>query len=267
MEQSMKCSYLMLVGGAEDRRREKIVLKKIVETSQAKNIVVIPTASLYPKEVASDYFSAFKDLGASTVEIFDIRYNDEVDREYNFQKLELAEMVFFTGGDQVKLVDTLKGSQLLQKIRDRFVNGKLHIAGSSAGATSASNPMIYNGDYKGFMKNTTKFHEGFGWLEGVTIDTHFINRERIPRLVQFLTSGKSKKAIGLDEDTGIIISPDLKFEVIGTGVVTVLLADRTFCTNYNEVADNEHYIVNNVKMGFLPAGTNFNIPKWSVIKK
>jgi cyanophycinase len=50
--------------------------------------------------------------------------------------VEAADLIYFGGGDQAKLVDTLKNTQLFQRIKDRFEAGSLHIAGTSAGASS-----------------------------------------------------------------------------------------------------------------------------------
>ncbi len=262
-----KRSYLILIGGAEDKKRDKKILRLVVDKSQAKNVIVISSASSYPYEVARDYDYAFRDIGVEKVTAFDIRYPDEADKEEYFEQLAEAQLIFFSGGDQVKQVKALQGSQLIEKIRERFFAGTLTIAGTSAGAASAANPMIYDGDYRGFQKDTVNYSEGFGWLEGITIDTHFLNRQRIARLAQFLSSGKSKRGIGIDEDTAIVISPDMKFEVVGSGMVTLMSRDRTTNTNYQGLENNDYFSVNNLKIGFLAPGSSFSLQKWMMLKK
>lgn len=262
-----KQSPLILIGGGEDRKYDKMVLKTVVEVSKAENVVLIPSASSYPREVASDYYYAFRDLGVKSMESFDIRDSYEADNKEYFEKLTNAQLAFFSGGDQTKLFKALRGSKLLDEINRRFQEGTLCIAGTSAGAAAASNPMIYDGDYRGFQKDTVNYSEGFGWLPDITVDTHFMNRGRIARLSQFLSSGRSQKGIGLDEDTAVIITHDLKFEVVGTGMVTILSRERNTNTNYDNIGYNENYSVNNLRVGFLSPGSSFSLNKWMMLKK
>jgi len=265
-QENTQQGLLILIGGAEDKKDEKIVLRKVVEITQPKSIVVIPTASYYTREVGNSYLDIFHGLGVEDVEVFDIRYEDEADRDEFHEKLEKANLVYFGGGDQTKLVKTLINSRLFQKIKDRFFEGSLHIAGTSAGAAAASNPTTYDGDYQGFSKGTVSSTQGLGFIDDVIIDTHFLARERIPRLVQFLISGEFTKGIGIDEDTAIVVYPDYRFDVIGTGMVTIINTDKITGSNYQAINEKEIYSVNNIRIGFLAPGTTFSIKRWSILK-
>ena len=265
-EKTVKQGYLFLIGGAEDRKNNMLVLKTVVKVSKAKNIVIIPTASNYTREVINTYVDAFKRIGINDVNGIDIRYRDEVDSSENFNSIKQADLVFFSGGDQKRLVEIFENTRLLDFIKQRFFNGLLHIAGTSAGAAAASDPILFDGDYNGFSKNSVNSCGGFGLLEDITVDTHFLARERIPRLSQFLISGKSLKGIGIDEDTCIIISPDLRFKVIGSGMVTVINAEKITSSNYDIIESKEKYSVNNLRIGFLSPGTKFSLKRWSILK-
>ena len=265
-EKFVKQGYLFLIGGAEDRRGNMVVLKNVVKVSKAKNIVIIPTASNYTREVINTYYNAFKRIGVDNVKGIDIRYRDEVDQSKNFDFIKNADLVFFSGGDQKRLVEIFENTQLLDFIKQRFFDGLLHIAGTSAGAAAVSDPVLFDGDYNGFSKNSINSCRGFRLLEGITIDTHFLARERIPRLSQFLISGKSLKGIGIDEDTCIIISPDLRFNVIGSGMVTVINADKVTYSNHESIQSKEKFSVNNLRIGFLSPGTKFSLKRWSILK-
>ncbi len=266
LNDSKKRGFMALIGGAEDKKQEKTVLRRVVEVSQAKTVAIVPTASFYPREVFANYYDAFKNIGVENVEFFDIRYQDEADRNEYLKKIEETDLIYFSGGDQVKLVRTLENTKLLKRIFELFEEGKLHIAGTSAGAAAASNPMIYDGDYDGFSKDSVNFSPGFGFLKGITIDTHFVSRGRIARLSQFLLTEKSPKGIGIGEDTGIIIDWQNRFEVVGSGVVTVLNADKVTHSNYAEIASGDFYSVNNLRVGFLASGSYFSLRRWSVLK-
>lgn len=255
--------FLVLIGGAEDRRDGKTVLRRTAEINNAKNVAVIPSASGYPTGLAEDYFYAFRDLGVEVVNAIDIRDREDAAKPEFLEKIEQADLIFFTGGDQVKLVHILNNTPALDLIRKRHMQG-VTIAGTSAGAAAASNPLLCDGDDRGLIKGSINIHEGFGFLENVTIDTHFVNRGRIGRLTQFLCTGQSKKGVGLGEDTGIIVAPDLSFEVIGSELVTVISTDQIHFSNYDRISENRAIAIDGIQVGFLPPGTIFDIRSWRI---
>ncbi len=258
--------YLVLIGGAEDKTREMRILRRTLEINYAKNIVVIPSASGYPADTGKKYYHVFRDLGADNVKIFDIRGKHEADSSEYLKQINYADLIFFTGGDQVKLADTLLGTKLLRKIKRLFKDG-ITIAGTSAGAAAAGNLMIFDGDRKGFRKGMVKYSEGFEFIKNITIDTHFNKRERLLRLTDFLISGNSSRGIGLGEDTAIIINPFKQFEVIGSGIVTLLDSRRHTYSNYETALNNERLNTNGLNIGFLQDGAVFNMQHWSVNKE
>ena len=263
IEEKKGKGFLVLIGGNEDKRNNKTILKSLIELNKAKNVVIIPTASSYPKSLGEKYFRAFKKLGLEEISVLDIRYRNEVDKEKNFEAIQNADCIFFTGGDQVRLVKIFQNSKLLNLIIEKFQQG-MTIAGSSAGAAAVSDPMIFDGDYKGFHKGSVNSGCGFGLLPDITMDTHFIKRCRLSRLTQFLSSGKSDCGIGLAEDTAIIISPENKFKVIGSGVVTVLSSKKMKYTNFDEIAKNEKLTADGLSISFLSNGTVFCLEQGEV---
>ena len=253
-----------MIGGNEDKRRNKTILKSLIEINNAKNMVIIPTASSYPRSLGEKYFRAFKKLGLEHISVLDIRHQNEVDKDKNFAAIENADCIFFTGGDQVRLVKIFQNSQLMDLITKKFREGST-IAGSSAGASAVSDPMIFDGDNKGFQKGSVNFGIGFGLLPDITLDTHFVERCRLSRLAQFLSSGKSDCGIGLAEDTAIFISPDHKFKVIGSGVVTVLNSKKMKYTNFDEIEKNEKFTTDGLQISFLSNGTVFCLEQGEVL--
>ena len=71
---------LVLIGGAEKRSGEMTVLRRTVEINYAKTVIVIPTASSYPRSLGDSYYYTFRDLGAKDVHIFDIRSKEEANK-------------------------------------------------------------------------------------------------------------------------------------------------------------------------------------------
>ena len=239
----------------------------MVSQTRPNDILIIPTASGYPQSIDRDYTDVFRRLGVANIKCLDIRYRDEADRDDNLKAVETADLIFFGGGDQVKLVETLNQTRFFDLINRRFEAGALHIAGTSAGATAAGNPMIYHGNQDGLVKGSVEHAAGFGFVDGVAIDTHFYARGRLARLSQFLISGHCRKGIGLDEDTGIMICPDLRFKVIGSGMVSVLNSASVSGSNYPTARNGDSLRFNNMRYGILPAGSIFSIRRWSVVSR
>ena len=262
-----KHGYLVLIGGAEDKSGGMFVLRRIIKLNDAKKIVVIPTASSYPASLGEKYHYAFRNLGVTDVEILDVRDKHETEREDYLEKARNADLIFFTGGDQVRLVETLEGSPLIEIIHRRFLEG-VTIAGTSAGAAAASSIMLYDGEESGLTKGSVHTCPGFGFLRDISVDTHFDARGRLTRFTQFLLGTKgSGKGIGLGEDTAVIIDTNRVAEVIGAGIVTLVDTSEVSYSNISKIGDHDPIVVNGVKIGFLQEGSIFNLDLWKVVPR
>ena len=93
----------------------------------------------------------------------DIRSPREGEHPDHLAAVDHADLIFFTGGDQVRLVKRLGGSTVLERIRARFAAGAT-LAGTSAGAAAASDPMIFDGDGRGLLGRA---HLGNGETAGI----------------------------------------------------------------------------------------------------
>lgn len=257
--------HLVLIGGAEDKQHRKKVLNEVIKINNAKNVAVIPSASSFPRDLGYTYINAFSSLGVKNVELLDIRNKDEADDEAYIEIVKQADLVFFTGGDQVKLVDRIHNTKLFKHIVQAYQTKGITIAGTSAGAAAASSPLLFDGDGKGLIKNSIKKYSGFGLIPNVTIDTHFYARRRLKRLAQSLVAGYSCYGIGLDEDTGIIIYPDDTFKVIGSGIVTLLRKKSVCISNYSEIFNNQAISIDGLEISVLQPETIFNLREWQMI--
>ncbi|PLW92238.1 MAG: cyanophycinase [Marinilabiliales bacterium] len=256
---------LMIIGGAEDRTDEKYVLQNVVEYSKATTISVIPSASGYPVGLGEDYYYAFNQLGVTDVRILDMRSPEDAMKEENLKHIRESNLVFMTGGDQVRLFNVIGNTPLANLIRERHFHDGLSVAGTSAGAAIVSNPMIYDGSQLGLYKGRVHFSEGLGLMEGVTVDTHFVARGRLGRLTQFLCTGISTHGIGVGEDTGLFIKPDFTADVIGTGMVSVVNTNNAQFNNYDEIEEDMPISIQGINAGFLQDGTTFDLKTWSIV--
>jgi cyanophycinase len=244
---------LYLIGGHEDKSGEMKVLRFILQDAGVKQVTLIPTASSVPRDLSADYERAFRDLELEQLDVLDIRTSEEANRDEYLEVIYNSELVFFTGGDQVHLLERLGNTKLFTAIRNKWLQG-MPIAGTSAGAAAMSKDMIYDGDGIGLLKGTVCHMQGFGFLPEFVVDTHFDVRSRLPRISQALAAGYAAAGIGLSEDTGLLISPDHKAQVFGQGYVALINKAEGFDTNYQQVAENAPWSAYNLNFSMLYAG-------------
>ncbi len=136
----------------------------------------------------------------------------------------------------------------------------LRIAGTSAGAMAMSQTMIYQGNstralHKGEVKITT----GFGLLQNVIIDSHFIARGRFGRLTQAVASNPSCIGIGLGEDTGILVYDGDNFEVIGSGLVLIFDGHEIKHNNISDLPEGTPISIEHMVVHALAKGDKYQI--------
>ncbi|MFD2571918.1 cyanophycinase [Spirosoma soli] len=218
-------------------------------------IEVIPAASEIPEEVGKDYLDAFHKLGCKHVHIMQINSAEEADKGDHLQRIARADGVFFSGGDQTKLIDKLLDSQLLKKIHERYQNEDFVIAGTSAGAAAMPRLAIKDGKSgESLIKGLIETEKGLSFLPEAIIDTHFMQRSRLPRLVESLLRNPGLLGIGLCVDSGVVISQGDVMRAIGSGGVFIVVADDVRDTNYYEVPELEPVFVNNLRVNILAKG-------------
>ena len=265
MKKKKAGGYLVPIGGAEDRLNEKKVLRALVDLNNAEQVAVIPAASSDPQETYRSYRRAFENLGVQNVFFIDVRYSDEADKPEHLVMVAKADLIFFTGGDQERLVELLRYSKLMQSIIARHGVG-VTVAGTSAGAAAIGNPMIARGNGSdGLLKGGLFIGDGFGFLNNIAFDTHFLARGRIPRLAQLLSSGACTMAVGLDEDTAAICRPDNTFSVVGRNSVTVLDAKPMTYSDHARVAPEHPIAVAGLKISFLTEGMRYDLRRRRII--
>lgn len=251
---------LVIIGGAEDREGDCVVLREFVRLAggMKAHIAVMTAATSMPEEVGEDYIRIFERLGAELVEVVDTRDRDDSRREDSIRVIEQATGIFFTGGDQSKIVDFIKGTPLDNAIHKRHKAGAV-IGGTSAGAAMMPDEMIVGGaSVSNPSVDAVTMGPGMGFLPGIVVDQHFAQRGRLGRLLAALVLQPAVLGLGIDEDTGIIVKGD-EFEVIGSGAVTVVDESDATYNNLAELLKDEAIALCNVKLHILPHGYRFNL--------
>lgn len=258
---------LIAIGGAEDKTSESEILHSVLALSgkQAPAVGVITTASSVPEDMFEGYRGAFERLGAS--EVFDVRIRDRADaNDPKFvEMLEHSDVIFISGGDQMRLTYIFGRSSALDAIRRRHAEGAT-IAGTSAGAACQSSTMVYGGAVKDSLrKGAVNLTAGFGLVEGVIIDTHFLERGRFSRLMEVGATNPEYLGVGLGEDSAVLFEDD-RILAFGRGHVIIVDSSETTGSNVFELSDGEPVSVHNVKMHALVKGYGYRLSDRKVLR-
>ena len=224
-------------------------------------IVVVPTASEEPEVSAKDYIDLFLSLGLKHVEVLNVQSRDEANSVAALELLNRADGVMFTGGDQLRLTALLGGTLVLERLTERYLREPIIIAGTSAGATAMSTPMIYQGrNDAGFVKDEIHITTGLQLLRDVAVDTHFIARGRIVRMAQIIATNPGCIGLGLEEDTAVLITTGSELEVIGNGIVVLLDGHECTGNTIPEVKPGEVFSIRDLRLHLLAKGQRFRLP-------
>jgi cyanophycinase len=219
---------------------------------------VITTASMIPEETGQHYLDAFARLQNDNVGVIHIKEREDTSNKEYRQRIEDAEGVLFTGGNQLRLTTIFGGTGILRLMLDRYQNEKFVVAGTSAGAMAMSSAMIYGGSStEALLKGEVKQSRGFGFIDEVTFDSHFIKRGRFGRLCQAVANNPAVVGIGLGEDTGLLVTGGDHMEAIGSGLVTIVEGNHITYTNIAEIEDNEPISIENLTVHILSKGHNY----------
>ncbi len=253
--------YLIPIGGAEEKHGPRVVLEQVVQRAggaQAR-LVIIPAASSIPDSVGLLYRTLFTELGASSVDVVEIKTRADAEQPARFAALDTCTALFLTGGDQVKLVSLLGGTPLAERIRQRWAAGMV-VAGTSAGASALSQHMVAFGrSGNSPAQRMIQLVPGLGLIEGVILDQHFRQRDRIGRLTTAVAYNPAVLGVGLDEDTALVIGPDRQAEVIGSGSVTIVDGTHLQHTNIYNVKAHDAIAVLGLQLHFLTRGYRYDL--------
>jgi cyanophycinase len=242
---------------------ERGILKRIT-TESLKNtesrFEIITTASLIPEKVGEEYIKAFAQLDVHNVGVLSISNREQANDAGNCARIKAADAVIFTGGDQLRLSSIFGGTSFHDILLDKYQNEAVVIAGTSAGAAASSKNMIYQGSSKdALLKGEVKITGGLGFIDGVIVDTHFVQRGRIGRLLYAAASNPGILGIGLGEDTGLYISEGHTMEAIGSGMVILVDGRHMTDTNLTDVEMGQPVSINNMVVHVMCDGDVYDL--------
>jgi cyanophycinase len=251
---------VMLIGGAEDKVRHKVILSRFAEAAgEAEGrVVVISTASSLGDLATERYRELFTGLGIGRVDGLQPVHRSEANDPAAARVLAGATGVFLTGGNQLRLSSAVAGTRLADAIHLAHDRGAV-VAGTSAGASAmASHMMAFGRPGESPRNRMAQMAAGLGLLSGVVIDQHFAERGRFGRLLSVVALSPSLVGIGLDEDTCGIVHGQRTMEVVGRGAVTIVDGSQVV-TDAHQAKGHRPFIVSGAVVHSLPSGTWFDL--------
>jgi cyanophycinase len=251
---------LVIIGGAEDKEGDSQILREFVRRAGATNanIIIMTAATELPREVGENYIKVFKRLGCEQVRIVDTETREDASSSTALAAIHQATGIFFTGGDQARITNILKGTEMDKAIHQRFAEG-IVIAGTSAGAAVMPDKMIVEGHSQTHARiEVVDMGPGLGFLPGVVIDQHFAQRGRLGRLISALVMEPAVLGFGIDENTAMVVT-DNQIEVIGEGAVTIVDESEATYNNLANILKDEALTVFGAKLHILSHGYKFDL--------
>ena len=207
----MSLRKIALVGGDEFRRGCEAMDAAILEATGARRprVSVVPTAAAAqnPAKAASNGVSYFSSLGADASAVMALGPDDAADAGL-IAPLEQADLVYLAGGDPAHLLETLRGSLLLDALRDALARGAV-VAGSSAGAMVLGSRMRYRG-----------WVDALGVVDRVTVLPHHERANPETVAAELADEAPGQVVLGIDAMTACFDAGH-GWRVLGPGSVTV----------------------------------------------
>ncbi|MBI2824650.1 MAG: cyanophycinase [Planctomycetia bacterium] len=270
-------TLVIIGGGLAPRSNESEIWDEIVELAggdEAK-IAVFPTASGTPVESARRAMAALDKAGADPFMVplallnFDRDFRQVVVDQETIDKVRSSGGIFFTGGDQKRIIKALKtpdgeNTPLLDAVWDVYRKGGV-IAGTSAGAAVLSRVMFSDpGTVLTTLQEGVKLgkeiDEGLGFLDhSWFIEQHCLTRGRFARALVAMHAQDLKFCIGVDENTAAVVRNDCEVKVVGDRGAVVI--DLSTASHDPAVRG---FNLKNVRLTYLGHGDTFDLRNMTV---
>jgi cyanophycinase len=190
-----------------------------------------------------------------------------------------AEAIFIAGGDQANYIRYWKDTPVQAGINAAIQRG-VPIGGTSAGlavmgewaySAEGDKPDDPNLDAKTALANPigprVTLVRGFldiPILKGIVTDTHFVKRNRMGRLLAFLSRIKTLAAtqeirgIGVEQGAAVLVEPDGRANVIGKGAVYLVMPIPPVpaLSSDRPLAKAAYHVVK------ISSGSSFDLKQW-----
>lgn len=217
---------LVLIGGG---KRPPEAVRRFADWAggERARVLIVTWASGVPAESFDGIKKDFAPFPEISLENAPLAPLDETERAQFLNQLKTATGVFFTGGDQNRIMDVLRDETLYNALREKYRAGAV-FGGTSAGTALMSDPMMTGeADLKIINGAKVGVRRGLGLLPDAVLDQHFVVRQRHNRLFGLVLKNPALLGVGIDEDTALLVENNRRAEVVGeTQVIFVDARNR-----------------------------------------
>ena len=252
---------LFVIGGKEALGEDLEVLRCFTDKcgGESADLIIITSAATEPAEMQAKYERAFGELGVTKLRFFHQEKRADADNPELLAALDEASGLFFSGGNQLKLVTAIAGSSFEAKLKHAYTDG-LHIGGTSAGAAAMSTVMIARGAGRASPRlASVRMSPGLGFLSSIIVDQHFHERDRFARLMAAVLCNPAMLGFGLDENTAFVLSAGDEISVIGSGTLTIVDGSELRESSIHSVAADMPAAFDGMRLNVLSQGWRFRI--------
>jgi len=268
-QQQQQQGVAIVIGGAL-KLDNVAVWKRVVDEAGGRGarFAVFATAAGNPERSAGQIVEALNAQGAQAEFIPVAPRLKNVDLQQNLQdpaliaKVRAAQGVYFSGGAQELIVDTLqpegRHTEMLRAIWSVYGKGGV-VAGSSAGAAIMSRLMFRDAQdpmkvLKGQMREGREIDRGLGFVgPDLLVDQHFLKRGRIGRILPLMQAKGYKLGLGIEENSAAVLRGD-ELEVIGgKGALLIDLGQASSDARLSA------FNIRNAQLSYLDRGDRHNL--------
>ncbi len=199
----------------------------------------------------------------------EVDYRQAVNDPKWIAQVREARGVFFTGGEQGRIVQALftedgKNTPILDAVWDVYRKGGV-VAGTSAGAAVMSHIMFR--DARNVLETLTRgvtmgkeISRGLGFLDpSWFVEQHSLARGRFARALAAMQSQGLKYGIGVEENTALVVTGGSQIKVIGhKGAVVMDLSQASVD------AKVKGFNLKNCRLSYLDRGDGFSLATLAV---
>jgi cyanophycinase len=250
---------LVALGGGDDDAMLAL-LSDLLPSPDAR-IEILAMAASDATTTGANYIRALRELGCPNVHHLKIDERHSADKPASLRRLREASLIFFTGGDQEMITQSLHGTEFLRQLLLRYQSDEAFIvAGTSAGASILGNQMLVDGHgWRALRKGGIRTVLGLDFVPNLLLDQHFVERGRFGRLAHAVLVHPMCLGVGLAEETGVIIRHGTEAEVFGDGAVIIVDGCHLRGNNLGRVGRGEPVAGQDLRVHLLVAGQHFSL--------